>query len=72
MSASLLYRAFGIREYRYEGAKFEEGQVTFTVVPRKLPDCCPDCGSQDIQLRGHKKREWQTVPIGGKPVFVQM
>ena len=72
MSTSLLYRAFGIREYRHEGTKFEEGQVIFKVVPREPPDCCPECGSKHIQLRGHKEREWQTVPIGGKPVFVRM
>ena len=72
MSSSLLYRAFGIREYRYEATNFEEGQVVFTVVPRKQPDCCPACGSTQIQLRGQKERQWQTVPIGGKPVLVRM
>jgi transposase len=72
MSTSLLYRAFGIREYRYVGTKFEEGQVIFTVVPREQPDCCPECGSKHIHLRGQKERQWQTVPIGGKPVFVRM
>ena len=71
MSTSLLYRGFGIREYRYVKTSFEEGQVTFTVVPRARPECCPECGSKDIQLRGRKEREWQTIPIGGKRVFVR-
>ena len=72
MSRSLLYRAFGIRDYLYEATSFEEGQVIFTVVPREQPDCCPECGSRDIQLRGGKEREWQTVPIGRKSVFVRL
>lgn len=72
MSTSLLYRAFGVRQYRYEGTRYEEGRVIFTVVPQERPECCPECGSKHIQRRGHKEREWQTVPIGGKPVFMRM
>ena len=72
MSTSLLYRVFGIRDYRYVGTKFEEGGVIFTVVPREQPSCCPECGSKQIQLRGQKERDWQTIPIGRKPVFVRM
>lgn len=72
MSNSLLYRAFGIREYLYTATNFEEGQVVFTVVPRKQPGRCPGCGSTRIQLRGQKERQWQTLPIGGKSVLLRM
>lgn len=56
MSTSLLYHAFGIRNYKHTKTEYKKGKVIFTI--EHDPDClrCPRCGSKDITLRGKKKR----------------
>lgn len=72
MSTSLLYHAFGIRGYDYRRSKFEEGCVTFTVEQQRSDLRCSECGTKEVQRRGHVTRELQHIPIGGKPVFVEL
>ena len=66
MSTSLLYHAFGIRNYNYCKTEYKKGKVIFTIEhePRSLE--CSECGSKEITLRGKKKRNFKTVPIGRK------
>jgi transposase len=70
MSTSLLYHGFGIRGYRYQSAKFSEGKVTFTITQPRESYCCALCGSEDVIRKGKKNRSFRTVPIGGKPVYL--
>lgn len=72
MSTSLLYHAFGIRGYDYCCTNYEEGSVMFTIEQQRSDLCCSHCGSKNVQRRGHVTREFQTLPIGGKPVFVKL
>lgn len=72
MSTSLLYHAFGIRNYNYCKTEYRKGKVMFTIEhePRSLE--CPKCGSKEIILRGKKKRTLRTIPIGKKTVFIKL
>ena len=72
MSTSLLYHAFGIRNYNYCKTEYKKGKVIFTIEhePRSLE--CSECGSKEITLRGKKKRDFKTVPIGKKRVFIKL
>jgi len=72
MSTSLLYHAFGIRNYEYCKTEYKKRKVIFTIKhdPRSLE--CPECGSKEITLRGKKKRTLRTVPIGKKRVFLKL
>jgi transposase len=72
MSTSLLYHAFRIRGYRYRRTDYESGCVIVTIEQPRKSLRCPGCRTDDIQRRGHKRREWRTLSIGGKPVFVRM
>ena len=72
MSTSLLYHAFGIRGYRYRRTDYESGCVIVTIEQPRKSLRCPCCRADDVQRRGHKRREWRTLSIGGKPVFVRM
>jgi len=70
MSNSLLYHGFGVRGYQYEKTEYAGGAVTFTISQVRESCCCPECGSEDVIGRGHNRRRFRTVPIGGKPVWL--
>lgn len=64
MSTSLLYHAFGVRDYRYSRTDYVGGMVLFHVEPKEKLICCAECGSEDVIRRGAKERWFRGVPIG--------
>ena len=58
MSTSLLYRAFGVRGYRYGKTEYEGGRVVFTITQPRKSYRCPVCGSEDVIGKGK-------IPRGG-------
>lgn len=72
MSQSLLYHGFGVRGYRVVRTRFQFGAV---IVVMELPAekrRCAHCGSQDVHSRGTTARLFRGVPIGKKPVFLEL
>jgi transposase len=72
MSTSLLYHAFGVRGYHYQSTKYPEGAVTFTITQPRESYRCAVCGSANVIGKGKHERRFRTVPIGGKPVYVEL
>ena len=72
MSASLLYHGFGIRGYHYVRTIYELGCVFFNIVQDQFSLRCPHCKSKNVIKRGTKTRTLRTVPIGNKPVFINI
>lgn len=72
MSTSLLYHGFGIRGYQCQRTTYEEGSVIFTIQQKRETLRCPVCGAGDVHRRGQHRRTLQHLPIGGKPVFVEL
>jgi len=72
MSTSLLYHAFGVRHYRHVRTHYVNGRVVFTLRQNQEMLRCPDCGSRDVVRRGQVVRRFRTVPIGRKPVFLEL
>jgi transposase len=72
MSTSLLYHGFGIHGYQYIRTVYRAGAVIFNITPKAFSLRCPACGSKKIKRRGTKTRMFRTVPIGSKPVFIQL
>jgi transposase len=70
VSTSLLYHAFGVRDYRYLRSHYEGGAVTFVVEPKRAK--CPCCGRRVVVRHGYRWRRLRTVPIGRRPVFVEV
>jgi len=72
MSTSLLYHGFGIRGYRCEKTKYEQGAVVF-VIAQAWESCrCAACGSEDLIGRGRSLRRFRGLPIGNKRVFIEL
>ena len=72
MSTSILYHGFGIRGYRYVRSFFEDGAIVFRIEQERTTLRCPECESADVILKGARYRRFRTVPIGLKPVFIDM
>ena len=72
MSTSLLYHGWGIRGYQYVRTSYVGGRAIFTVKPDAFSVTCPVCGSNDVLQHGCIHRLWREVPIGPKPVVIQM
>jgi len=72
MSTSLLYHSFGIVGYHYVSQRFHGGQVTFRIRQPRERLRCPQCGGDDVWVRGHEERTFRMVPIGAKPAFVTL
>ncbi|HSH84875.1 MAG TPA: ISL3 family transposase [Guyparkeria sp.] len=72
MSTSLLYHAFGVRGYRHVATDFREGRVIFRIEQPRERLRCPRCGTPDVFARGTVFRQFRTVPIGSKPVVIEL
>ena len=72
MSTSLLYHGWGLKGYRYVGSHYGGGKLIFTVQPNPRSLTCPVCRCRDILYHGSTYRMWRELPIGPRPVFIQM
>lgn len=72
MSTSLMYHAFGLSDYDYVHQKFANGIIIFRVRPKWRLVRCPTCHSRQVIRRGLCMRRLRTVPIGFKPVCLEI
>jgi transposase len=72
MSTSLLYHGFGLVGYRYRSQRFEEGRVIVRIDKPRDRLRCAHCGSAEVWAQGGVDRTFRTVPIGAKPVILQL
>lgn len=72
MSTSLLYHGFGLKSHHYHSTAYSKGRIIFTVKQDRWSFKCPACNCRDVILRGSSQRLWRSLPIGSKPVLIQM
>jgi transposase len=72
MSTSLLYHAWGIRGYRLLHTEFEQGFIHFGIEHHPQTLRCGHCRSTNIQKSGKVPRRFRTLPIGSRPVVLQL
>jgi transposase len=72
MSTELLYHGFGIHGYEHMDSLFEGGGVTLVIRHKRASHRCSACGCWNVVLHGQQSRRLRTVPLGGKPVWVQV
>jgi transposase len=68
MSTSLLYHAFGVRDYRYVRTEFKERGVIFHLEHKSDNFRCAVCGSENVWRQGCVSRPFRTLPMGRRPV----
>ncbi|MBF0182749.1 MAG: ISL3 family transposase, partial [Magnetococcales bacterium] len=73
MSTSLLYHAFGIREYVYVRTRYEDGCTIFVVERGDLRRLrCSQCHSYEVTKKGIVVRQLRMEPIGMRPSFLEV
>ena len=72
MSTSFLYHAFGLRDHKYIHSRYENGQIIFAVKLKADTIRCPVCKNRKVTWRGSVKRRLRGIPIGKKPVFIEV
>jgi len=72
MSTSLLYHGFGLVGYHYRSQRFEAGRVIVRIDKPRDRLRCAHCGSAEVWAQGGVDRTFRTVPIGSKPVLLQL
>lgn len=72
MSTSLLYHGFGLVGYRYVRQQFLEGRIRLRIEQPRERLRCPGCQSATVWAQGGVTRMFRTVPIGRKPVEVEL
>ena len=72
MSTSLLYHAFGLPTgYIYKSTHYEKSKIRFVVEQGKKHYCCSQCESQNVIRRGNQLRQFKTLPIGEREVYIE-
>ncbi len=71
MSTSLLFHAFGIRDYIHTCTRYEEGTTIFSVKPNPGKIRCPKCGTPQVVRKGTIVRQFRMEPIGSRPSFLE-
>lgn len=72
MSTSLLYHAWSVRGYSHEATAFVEGTIVFRVRQHDDTFGCSHCGGRNIFRQGVVTRRFKTLPIGGRPVWLEL
>ena len=72
MSTSLLYHAFGVRGYQEVALDFEPRTICFRI--EQAPDSfrCSCCSSSHVVKAGQVPRQFRSLPIGGKRVWIEL
>jgi len=68
MSTSMLYRVFGVRDYRYVSTDYVRGGIIMSIHRKAGTCCCSACGSRNVRPQGAVERPIRTLPIGRKSV----
>jgi transposase len=72
MSTSLLYHGFGVRGYQHLSTRYEGGRVIFTIRQNLSGLSCACCGASQVRTKGEVIRQFRSLPIGLKPVWVSL
>lgn len=72
MSTSFIYHALGLYGYEYVSQKFRAGSTIFHVRPKWRIVRCPVCKSRNVIRKGYCIRRLRTVPIGQKPIWLDV
>jgi transposase len=72
MSQGLLYRALGVRGYRWEGESFTQHAWRIRIAHEPQSLRCSQCGSRDVIRRGQELREFRTLSLGSRATILQL
>lgn len=72
MSTDLLYHGFGIQGYEHVDTIYKGGIIELVIRHKRASLRCSVCSCWNVVRHGEQTRRIQTVPLGGKPVWLQV
>jgi transposase len=72
MSTSLLYHGWGVRGYHELAIGFDDAAIHFSIEQNADTFCCSHCHSPAVMKAGQVPRQFRSLPIGGKPVWIEL
>lgn len=72
MSTSLLYHGWGVRGYQERSICFHDAGIHFSIEQSPGTFFCSHCGSQEVMKAGQVPRQFRSLPIGGRPVWIEL
>ena len=72
MSTSLLYHGWGVRGYHELAIGFHDAAIHFSIEQNPDTFCCSHCHSRAVMKAGQVPRQFRSLPIGGKPVWIEL
>ena len=72
MDVSFMYHGFGLRTVECSRTEYKDNGIVLNVQTRDDKLCCPACKSRKIIRNGYSVRRFRCVPIGRKPVYIDM
>ena len=72
MDVSFMYHGFGLRTVECSRTEYKDNGIVLNVQTRDEKLCCPECKSKKIIRNGYAIRRFRCVPIGRKPVYIDM
>ena len=72
MDVSFMYHGFGLRTVECTKTGYKDNGIILNVQTREGKLCSPECGSKKIIRNGYTIRRFRCVPIGRKPVYIDM
>jgi transposase len=67
-----LYHGWGLCGYRELAIGFEESTIRFRIQQKADTFRCSHCGSTQVMKSGLVPRQFRSLPIGGKPVWIDL
>ena len=72
MDVSFMYHGFGLRTVECSRTEYKDNGIVLNVQTRSDKFRCPKCGSKKIVRNGYTIRRFRGVPLGRKPVYIDM
>lgn len=73
MYSSLLYQAYGVKEYAYSSTEYKDNAIYLNLHHREGKRCkCPECHSYEVIRYGKTKRNIRNLPFGSKSCFLRL
>ena len=73
MNASLLYQAYGVKDYAYASTEYKDNAIFLnlkTILFKR--HVCPHCGSQHVIRYGTVLRHIHNLPFGSKACYLSL
>ena len=62
----------GLRGYRYGRTEYRKGSLHFVIKHDRAKLRCAYCGSEAVVRAGTVPRQFRTLPIGSRPVWLKL